>query len=423
MVRLNYGVRAGSFAFSFAVLALLGYERGYGEAFWILLVLQFLIYPHVLYWRACHSAHPRAAEEHNMFVDSALLGAWIAGMGFPLWIAYAALFSTTLNAAIVQSLRGAAISVICFIAGGLAAAVLLKPDYDPDTENLVTGLCFAGSFAYTCWIGYVSHKLRRRLVQRRAELQESEARYRLIAENAADLIALVDVHGRWLYASPSYEKMLAPEDLAKGSNIFRRMHPDDAEAAKTAVQRASSTGKPRELVLRFVDQEGRVRKLRTHIHTVEGEPAGRIMLVSQDVSELQESEEKLLLAAQAIEGMTEAIIIAAADGTVVTVNRSFTEITGLERDEVLGQNESATRNALQPPEFYDDIYAAVRRDGHWAGTTWSRRKSGAVYREWRSVRSVRDADGVITHFVTVFYEVGSGPGADTTQPLNLPLRA
>jgi hypothetical protein len=52
----------------------------------------------------------------------------------------------------------------------------------------------------------------------------------------------------------------------------------------------------------------------------------------------------------------------------------------------------------------------VRRDGYWSGTTWSRRKNGSVYREWRSLRAVKDAVGGVTHYVIVFYEVGEQRG-------------
>jgi len=51
----------------------------------------------------------------------------------------------------------------------------------------------------------------------------------------------------------------------------------------------------------------------------------------------------------------------------------------------------------------------VEREGYWSGTTWSKRKNGSVYREWRSVRLVRDADGKPTHYVIVFYELGTPP--------------
>jgi PAS domain S-box-containing protein len=92
---------------------------------------------------------------------------------------------------------------------------------------------------------------------------------------------------------------------------------------------------------------------------------------------------------------------------VVTVNKAFCDITGYTRTDVLGQPEKAIRNALQPPEFYDEVYAAVQREGYWSGTTWCRRKNGSVYREWRSVRVVRDEAGANTHYVSVFYEVGA----------------
>jgi PAS domain S-box-containing protein len=126
------------------------------------------------------------------------------------------------------------------------------------------------------------------------------------------------------------------------------------------------------------------------------------------VTDLRESEEKLLVAAQALEGLTQAIMIIGADGTVQSVNRAFTEITGYEREAVAGQPEKAIRHALQPAQFYDEMYAAVQRDGHWSGSFWSKRKNGAVYREWRNVRAVRDAGGIITHYVIVFYQADGG---------------
>jgi PAS domain S-box-containing protein len=193
------------------------------------------------------------------------------------------------------------------------------------------------------------------------------------------------------------------------------VHPDDAERGRVAILRAAATGKPRELTLRLVDRDGRVREYRVHIQpfgTVR--PAERLVLVSQDVTDLRESEERLLVAAHALEGMTEAIMICAADGTIVTVNRAFSEITGYSKDDVLGQPEREFRHALQPPEYYQEIYATIEREGYWSGTTWTRRKNGSVYREWRSIRALRDPAGVLTHYVMVFFEVGT-PGATGQQ--------
>jgi two-component system, cell cycle sensor histidine kinase and response regulator CckA len=49
------------------------------------------------------------------------------------------------------------------------------------------------------------------LARRSAQLRESEERFRLIAENSRDLIALYDEDGRYVYASPSHKAVLGYE--------------------------------------------------------------------------------------------------------------------------------------------------------------------------------------------------------------------
>jgi len=409
LTRLNYAVRTGAYAWCFMTIGVHMWERGYGWPAYALLVAQFLAYPHALYWRAMLSPQPNRAERDNLFLDSVFLGVWAAALGFPIWISYNLVGSALLNAVINRGALGMLWAVLCSVAGALLWGLIGGLTWEPQTSSLVTALCVLGAVLYVSVVGYVVFRQTRRLAAARDALGKSEERYRLIAENAADLIAMVDHDGRWLYTSPSYGRLLGDADRAAGADAFRRLHPDDAEQARAAVSRAATTGNPKDLALRLVDRDGRMRQFKTHVHAVSGEPSpSRVVLVSQDVTDLRESEERLLLAAHALEGMTEAILITAADGTIVTVNRAFSELTGYTRDDVLGQPEKSVRNALQPAEYYDEVFATVRREGFWSGTTWSRRKNGSVYREWRSVRAVKETAGLVTHYVMLFYEVGRG---------------
>ncbi|OGA59931.1 MAG: hypothetical protein A3G81_25835 [Betaproteobacteria bacterium RIFCSPLOWO2_12_FULL_65_14] len=407
LARRNYVVRAGAYAYCFLVGGLYGWERGLGPAFWAALVLSFLVLPHLLLLHALRSAGTRQAEIHNIFLDAVLFGLWTAGLGFPTWIAYAGLSSVMLNAIIARGVPGALVAFALFAGGAALWVAGFGLQYWPLTSALVSTLCFFGALGYTLAVGFVVHVQRERLVSAREQLRAGEARYRLITENAADLIAMVDHSGRWLYTSPSYERLLAGADLAVGADAFRRVHPDDADQARVAVVRAAGSGKDQELGLRLFDRDGLSHQLRMRVHPLDTERGAltRLLLVSHDETYRRESEERLLLAGHALEGMSEAIMIVAADGTVQTVNSAFSKITGYARDEVVGRPVTELRSGLQPPDFYEKMRAAVARDGHWSGTKWNKRKNGAVYKEWRSIRAVRDAAGQITHYVTVFSEV------------------
>src|SRR2546423_5192941 len=121
MARINYAIRGGSFAYSFLVLGIRGAERGFGGVFWLALVLQFLVYPHLVYLHARFAADSGRAERINLHVDAALLGMWVGALHFPLWIAYAAAFSITLNAIVVLGIGRGAYCFATFCAGAALA--------------------------------------------------------------------------------------------------------------------------------------------------------------------------------------------------------------------------------------------------------------------------------------------------------------
>ncbi len=83
-------------------------------------------------------------------------------------------------------------------------------------------------------------------------LRESEERYRLITERSSDLIALLDVDGRFIYVSPSYDPMLGyrPGDLL-GSLGMALIHPDDQAAAQSSWSRLINDNASSELTVRY----------------------------------------------------------------------------------------------------------------------------------------------------------------------------
>lgn len=412
LARTNYTVRTISFAYCFLVIGLVLVERKAGALVWGLLALQFLVYPQLAYLHASMAKDHRRAEFGNLYADSLALGAWVAALSFPTWIAYAALFSTTLNSAIVRGWRGALCALACFAAGALAWVVPMGFEYFPVTSEMVSTLCFFGSLAYTAGVGLVVQRQNRRLRAAREQLREGEQRYRLITEHAADLVAMVDTEGRWRYTSPSYSRFLGAQDVALGADAFGRVHEDDQVRARGALRALVMSGMSGKLRMRLHTRTGEVRRIESAVHTVkdeEGKTTGAVM-ASRDITELSEREEQLEVAGLAFERMAEAMMITNASGRILTINRAFTRITGHEPADVLGQPESRFRSGMHDESYYDDMYATVLRTGHWRGGTWCQRRDGTVYREWRSVSVVRDAEGRITHYVVLFGELNGHAG-------------
>jgi PAS domain S-box-containing protein len=407
IVRINYSIRTAAFAYCFIVMGLLFWERHESVGAWSVLALQFLVYPHLVWLRARFAADPRRAEMQHLYADSVLIGVWVAVAGFPLWIAYGGLFSVALNSAVMRGWRGAAEAVVAFCIGAVLWVVPMGFNPVPQTSYLVSSLCFVGALAYSCGVGMVVFGQNQRLRQARDEMREGERRYRLITENAGDLVGMVDRDGRWLYTSPSYARLFSEEDLAAGRDAFRNVHEEDQLRVRGAVQGAMRSGESARLRLRLNTRTGEVRRIDAMLHAVreEGGQIRSVVMASRDVTELRDREEQLELAAHAFERMSEGMVITNAAGRILTVNQSHARITGYAPEEVLGRQESEFRAAMQPQAFYDEVYAEVLREGRWEGTTWCRRRDGTVYREWRSVSAVRDAEERITHYVTLFHEL------------------
>jgi two-component system, cell cycle sensor histidine kinase and response regulator CckA len=128
----------------------------------------------------------------------------------------------------------------------------------------------------------------------RKQLIEREELFRLITENAADMIAVVDTKGRRLYNSPSYEKILGytPLELG-GTTAVDQIHPEDREKVFKAAADARSTGVGRSLEYRMRHKDGSWRTLESRASTIsKGGQVEKLVIVNRDVTERKHLEDQ-----------------------------------------------------------------------------------------------------------------------------------
>jgi PAS domain S-box-containing protein len=127
-------------------------------------------------------------------------------------------------------------------------------------------------------------------------LTEQNHLFRLISENAADMITVIDNDGRSLYDSPACEKILGYSlaELSRMSPIDL-VYPEDRQRVVDAMTAARLSGQGQRLEFRMSHQNGSWRILDSSISVVRNSRGeiDRLVIVNRDITESKRAQEKL----------------------------------------------------------------------------------------------------------------------------------
>ncbi len=135
-----------------------------------------------------------------------------------------------------------------------------------------------------------------RIYQIHREAKKHEELFRIVTENAADMIALVDVKGRRLYNSPAYKRILGYSAAELGeTSAFEQIHPDDRFRVLEAAREARETGVGKRLDYRVKHKDGSWRVLESLASTIRDEKGqvAKLVIVNRDITERKRAEEQL----------------------------------------------------------------------------------------------------------------------------------
>jgi len=190
-----------------------------------------------------------------------------------------------------------------------------------------------------------------------SELEESEERYRLLADNITDIIWMVDMNLDFLYVSPSAERLTGQKaDTLIHKNISMIMSPDSAAKARSLFKSdfnrksKNSSNKGREFEINIKNKMGTytpVEVVASFIFDETGQPT-RILGVSRDITErkkAQEEKEKIQEQLQQVQKMES--IGTLAGGIAHDFNNLLTIINGY--------SEIALLKLTKDSSLYNDI--------------------------------------------------------------------
>jgi diguanylate cyclase (GGDEF)-like protein/PAS domain S-box-containing protein len=239
------------------------------------------------------------------------------------------------------------------IAAALSEQEALAPWYREVAVRLAVALILAGLLAIL-GLRLARHAQRRHDAER--ALSESEANFRLLAENSSDMVTRIGQDGVRRYVSPAAERLLgrAPSELV-GRPADEDVHSEDRPGMQSALAKLTA-GETREVTvtyraLRLTGQELWLESsVRVTHDPKSGEPDG-VVAVTRDVTERRRAEERLA-------------ILATQDGLTGLANRRvFDETLGKEWRRAVRSGEPLCLLLLDIDRFkvFNDTY------GHQGG--------------------------------------------------------
>ena len=258
-----------------------------------------------------------------------------------------------------------------------------------------------------------------RLVSRRREqedllmgqIREREARLNLALWGSGDEFWDWNIRDNSLYRLGANQLLGQGSLETMSTDEWRNnsVHPDDLPRVQKLLQEHIVGN------AEIYDSEHRIRGasgdwvwVRSRGKVVERDESGnplRMAGTARDITAIRRAERERRVALEVLRSMSEAVAVIDLDFAFISVNPSFSRITGYSEEEVTGQNSNMLDSSQHSPDFYRRVRDILERTGHWAGEMWQRRKDDEEFLGWIEMSEVRDSLGMRSHFVAVVNDI------------------
>jgi diguanylate cyclase (GGDEF)-like protein/PAS domain S-box-containing protein len=244
----------------------------------------------------------------------------------------------------------------------------------------------------------------------RRDLLASEAKLRSLFELSSLGLALIDCSGHVHQANQAFRDLFqtgdqdgsllnyfsfVPEALRslERERLARLVHETDALAYVLEMQ----TGQGATIIAQVKGQRMPASA------AAAAEPL--IWLLLDDISNAIARETDLRNAANVFRFAKEGIIITDPRGTIRDVNAAFSEITGYQRDHVIGLHTRLLKSGYHVDDFYATMWRCLAERGYWSGEVINRASDGSLFEVLETISAVKDEQGYIGSYVALLTDI------------------
>jgi PAS domain S-box-containing protein len=242
--------------------------------------------------------------------------------------------------------------VVVIQLAAMCAFPFVQPNVDLITLLIII-ICFTAGSIFVMSIQFIRRQEQQQQERQSRVIADSELRYRLLAENATDLICRHQLDATFIFISPACRLLLGyePEELL-GRLPYDYFHPEDKALVRLSHDKVLATTDTDVISYRFRRKDNSYIWFETSSKVIRDPLTGtpwEIITVSRDVTERKSADEALLqtnlrLGAsrdtlqRLIQQMPIGVQVFDTDGLCSDCNETYMEIFGVEsRDQVIGK--------------------------------------------------------------------------------------
>ncbi|MEH6650656.1 MAG: EAL domain-containing protein [Motiliproteus sp.] len=157
----------------------------------------------------------------------------------------------------------------------------------------------------------------------------------------------------------------------------------------------------------IIDAKGDERVWRCFRSVLQTTGGDRLLTLFQDITERHDLLKQLQLSKQVIDHTSDAVVITAADTTIIEVNEAFSRITGYSREDALGGTPRLYRSNHHEATFYSRMWQQINEQGCFSGEIWNRSKAGELFPAWVSINRVGSLNDPNRQYIGVFSDISN----------------
>jgi len=236
------------------------------------------------------------------------------------------------------------------------------------------------------------------------ELKKSKERYRQLAENACEVILVVQ-DGMIRFSNPKGAELsgYSIEELTSKPFVEFIYPADSAMVANNYLSRLKGDALPQTYDFRVTRKDGAIRWAELNAVLISWDSRPAVLCFMNDITDRKKAEEELRIKDTALASSMNAVAMADMEGNLTYVNKAFLNWWGYkEKKQVLGKPSTEFWQVVDAAE---EVQKAVQKEGGWTGELSAKRRDGTFFNVQLSSSIVKNKMGKSICMMASFVDI------------------